>query len=60
MADKKTREVERKDNFFSIELYEGEKVSVAVDGEIVIDAFVPVECALNCYMKRKTVAFAFK
>jgi len=61
MADKERhREVEKKDNFFSVELFEGESIALGVEGKIVVDAYVPVDCTLNCYMKRKTVSFSFK
>jgi len=60
MDIKRHREVTRKDNFFGVQLFEGERLSVAVDGEIVVDALVPVDCDLNGYMKRKPVSFQFK
>lgn len=60
MADKVKRDVEKKENFFSVQLFEGENVALGVGGEIVVDAYVPVDCTLNCYMKRKTVSFSFK
>jgi len=63
MADPKEktyREVVKKDNFFSVELYEGETVTIAVNGEMVITANVPDNSHLNSYLKRRSVAMLYK
>lgn len=54
-----TREITRNNNFVAIPLIEGEKVSIAIDGEIVLNMIMPVDCSLNCYMKREQAAIKF-
>ena len=55
-----SREVIKKDNFFSVEMKDGEQLTLAVDGEITLSAIAPCDCTLNCYMKRDQVSFQFK
>lgn len=68
MMDK--RQIEKRDNFFSIELKEGEEVQVIMSGisNSITDNFssdavvfiVPFNCKLNCYMKRDSLPLQYK
>lgn len=53
------REVTKKDNFISIAVAEGEKVTMAVDGEIVSTFTVPYDCHINTYVKRENKPLHF-
>jgi hypothetical protein len=45
------REIQKKDNFISIEMREGEEVHINVAGEDLV--FIsPIDGHLNCYLKR--------
>lgn len=53
------RKTDKKDNFFSLELREGEEVHIKV-GEDELVFIVPYDSSLNCYLKRPTAPLFFK
>ncbi len=52
--------VEKKDNYFSLQLKEGSKVEVLIDGVKAIALIVPYESFLNCYLKRDALPITYK
>lgn len=53
------RQIDKKDNFISIEMREGEEVKLNVGGEEVI--FIsPIDGHLNCYLKRQNRPIMYK
>lgn len=55
-----TREIDKKDNFFSIKMKTGETYTVAVDGEVVITTVMGDECTVNSYVKRDAIPMQYK
>jgi len=61
------RKIEKKDNFFSVELREGERVVVSVYDDASEDSkpdeivfITPDDMTLNAYMKKKSTPIQFK
>lgn len=58
------RAIEKKDNFFSIQLLEGEEVIISVGdnngGKDELVFIVPEDMTLNGYMKRKASSITWK
>jgi hypothetical protein len=53
------RQVEKKDNFISVQALEGETVTMKVGDEELI-FIVPYDCFLNLYVKRESKPLFFK
>lgn len=53
------RKIEKKDNFFSMEIREGEEIRVKA-GEDEIVFIAPDNASLNCYIKRNVAPLYYK
>jgi hypothetical protein len=54
------RRIEKKQNFFAIELREAEEVKIFVNGIESVCFISPIDGFLNCYLKRETKEIQFK
>jgi len=57
------RKIEKKENFFSLEVTEGEEIKVLVGdapNEDAVCLIAPYSGFLNCYLKRDTAAIHYK
>jgi len=52
MTPSNERNIEKKDNSFSVDVKEGEKVRLFVGDECVIDLNIPYDAIINSYLKR--------
>jgi hypothetical protein len=53
------RNIEKKDNFFSIELREGEEVTIGADEDKLV-FIAPFDCKMKCYLSREVRAIHWK
>jgi len=52
--------IEKKDNYFSITLKQGQEVKVLIDGKECTALVIPYDAFLNCYLKRDSPPIHYK
>tara|TARA_Y100000310_G_C20678101_1_gene814251 strand:+ start:576 stop:746 length:171 start_codon:yes stop_codon:yes gene_type:complete len=52
--------ITKEDNYFSIELNEGDKVAIGVNGGIVVPFIAPYASTLKCYLKSDKPAIKYE
>lgn len=54
------REVEKKENYFSVQVLEGEPVDIVVNGVITASLVIPYDGKMRCYLARERASITYK
>lgn len=54
------REVDKKENYFSVQVQEGEEMKIFLDGVEVVCLLVPYEGTMRVYMAREKASIQYK